>query len=236
MVDENVCGICNCQIKENTLFSGLTSNQIDIFKDHITTSFHKKREVVYMEGDDCKGLYVVRLGRVKLVRSSRSGKEHIIKILQNGDMLGLEAFYAGKKYTSTAIAMEETDLCFMERSAFFGVLRAEPDISERLITALSRELDQAYEQIGNMGLYSAREKLAHLLCSLSDEYGVKENGSIRLHLTFSRLELAEMLGITQETSIRLLKSFEGEGILDIKKKELLIKNMDALRNVGGIEE
>ena len=231
---ENVCGVCNCQIKENTFFSGLTEKQVDAFKNDIKTSFYGKREVVYLEGDECKGVYIVRLGRVKLVRSSRSGKEQIIKILTNGDLLGLEAFYSGNTYASTAITMEETDLCFLDRDAFFSILKKEPEISTRLVMALSRELDQAYAQIGNMGLFSAREKLAHLICTLADEYGSEDNGHIRLHLTFSRLEIAEMLGITQETSIRLLKSFEEEGIIDIRNKELLIKEMERLRETGGI--
>ena len=132
--------------------------------------------------------------------------------------------------------MEETDLCFLEREVFFNIMRNEPDISARLVATLSRELDHAYAQIGNMGLFSAREKLAHLICTLSGAYGVKENGGIRLHLTFSRLEIAEMLGITQETSIRLLKSFEEEGIIDIRNKELLIKDINRLREMGGVEE
>ena len=188
-----------------------------------------------MEGDECTGLYIIRLGRVKLVRTSSSGKEQIIRILEPGGLLGLEAFYDKSTYTNTAISMDETDLCYLERGAFLKILVDEPEVAIKIMAALSRELDHAYESIGNLGLMSAREKLAHLIYSLSIEYGVKEDGVVRLHLELSRLEMAELLGITQETSIRLLKSFKDEGLLEIKRKELVIKSMDELKRISGVE-
>jgi CRP-like cAMP-binding protein len=236
MREDSICALCQCLIKENTFFSDLNERQIDAFKEHIKGSIHKKRRVIYLEGDECNGLYIIRLGRVKLVRSAPSGREQIIRILEPGGLLGLEAFYNKKTYTNTAISMEDTDLCYLERSVFLDILADEPKIAVKIMAALSRELDHAYETVGNLGLMSAREKLAHLLYSLSLEYGVKENGVLSLHLNLSRLEMAELLGITQETSIRLLKSFKEEGILDIKRKELVIKALDELKRISGVED
>ena len=235
MREDSICALCQCLIKENTFFSNLNDRQIDAFKEHIKGSIHKKRKVIYMEGDECTGLYIIRLGRVKLVRTSPSGKEQIIRILEPGGLLGLEAFYDKSTYTNTAISMDDTDLCYLEKSAFLNILAQEPEVAIKIMAALSRELDHAYESIGNLGLMSAREKLAHLIYSLSIEYGVKEDGVVRLHLGLSRLEMAELLGITQETSIRLLKSFKDEGVLEIKRKELVIKSMDELKRISGVE-
>ena len=235
MREDSICALCQCLIKENTFFSDLSDRQIEAFKEHIKGSIHKKRKVIYMEGDECTGLYIIRLGRVKLVRTSPSGKEQIIRILEPGGLLGLEAFYDKSTYTNTAISMDDTDLCYLEKSAFLGILAQEPEVAIKIMAALSRELDYAYESIGNLGLMSAREKLAHLIYSLSIEYGVKEDGVVRLHLELSRLEMAELLGITQETSIRLLKSFKDEGLLEIKRKELIIKSMNELKRISGVE-
>ncbi|MBI5234128.1 MAG: Crp/Fnr family transcriptional regulator [Deltaproteobacteria bacterium] len=235
MHKDSICGICNCVIRDNTLFSALTDKQIDTFKYAIITTLHRKRDVVFMEQDTCNGLYIIRSGRVKLVRSSRRGKEQILKILQPGDIIGTEVFYNAKTYGNTAIAMEETELCYLKKDDFFEILKTEPEIAKKLIISLARELDQAYAQIGNMGLLNAREKMAHLLYTLAVEYGKSENNTVRLQLTFSRLEIAELLGITQETSIRLLKGFKDDDILDIKRKELIIKSLARLKEIGGIE-
>jgi len=232
---ESICGICMCRIKDNTLFTNLTDKEIDVFKNVVTTLGRKKKDIIFMEDDECLGLYIVRIGRVKLVRSSRDGREHIIKILLPGDLLGLEVFCDADRYASSAVVMEDTSLCFVKKADFFKVLESAPDVSRKIMMALGRELHQAYEKIGNLGLKNAKEKLAYLLHSLALEYGVGVPEGVRLHLTLSRLEIAEMLGITQETSIRLLKGFKEEGIIDIERKEIVIFSMDKLAFMGGVQ-
>ena len=107
-----------------------------------------------------------------------------------------------------------------------------PVISKKIIVALSKELKTAYDKIGEMGLKTAREKMAHLLSTLAKDYGVPQDGKIKLNLNLSRLDIAELLGITQETSIRLLKSFKDDGIIDIKRKEIIIKSLPMLESVS----
>ncbi|MBI2412168.1 MAG: Crp/Fnr family transcriptional regulator [Deltaproteobacteria bacterium] len=229
MDKDSICSLCRCHIRENTIFTGLNDAQLDAFKDVVVISSYKKRELVYLDGDECTGLYIIRTGRLKLVRSSSTGKEQIINILNPGDLLGFEVFYEGRLYKNTAVAMEDSELCYIEKNAFFKILEREPDISKKLIISLGKELNHAYERIGNLGLLNAKEKLGHLLYTLANEYGVKEDGGVKLNLTLSRLEIAELLGITQETSIRLLKSFKEDGILDIRRKEIIIKSMSRLK-------
>jgi len=232
MGNESICLLCQCQIKENTIFFDLTDEQLDCFKDVVRNSTSRKKEVIYLEEEPCTGFYVIRSGRVKLVRSSREGKEQILKILGAGELFGMEVFHEEKKHTTTAVAMDDSALCFIGKKDFFSILEREPSIARKVIIALSRELNQAYEKIGSMGLMSARGKMAHLLSSLASEYGTVENGMVRLNLNLSRIEIAELLGITQETSIRLLKSFQKEGLIDIKRKEIIIRSLDKLNETG----
>src|SRR3989304_1804441 len=97
MTQESICLLCHCRIKENALFTELTDEQLKLFQDFVVTSFYKKRDVIFIEGDACPGFYVVKNGRVKLIKTSRDGKEQIIKILQAGELLGMETFYNCKK-------------------------------------------------------------------------------------------------------------------------------------------
>ena len=232
MDKESTCSLCRCHIRENTLFTGLNDGELEAFKDVVSISSYRKKEMVFMEGDECTGLYIIRTGRVKVVRSSSSGKEQIISILNPGDMLGFEIFYEGEFYKNSAVAMEDCELCYVDKNSFFRILEKEPRITRKLIISMGKELNHTYERIGNLGLLNAREKLAHLLYTLAKEYGVKQGSGIQLSLTLSRLEIAELLGITQETSIRLLKSFKEEGILEIRRKEIFIKSLDRLKECG----
>ena len=228
----SLCLLCNCRIKDNTLFSDLTDEQLEVFKEAVKTSLHKKRDVIFVEGDPCPGFYVVKSGRVKLLKTSRDGKEQIIKILQPGELLGMETFYDGKRYGNTAMAMDDCEICFIEKRTFFDIIGRHPTIAKKIIIALSKELDNAYSKIGTMGLLNAKEKMAHLLYTLAKDYCANENGRIKLNLSLSRLEIAELLGITQETAIRLLKSFKDDGIIEIKRKEIIIKSPAKLELLG----
>ncbi|MFQ5736591.1 MAG: Crp/Fnr family transcriptional regulator [Thermodesulfobacteriota bacterium] len=229
---DSICSLCKCHIKEQALFTGLSESQLEAFKDVVVISSYRKREMVFMEGDECTGLYIIRTGRVKVVRSSSSGKEQIINIMNPGDMLGFEVFYEGKTYRNSAVAMDDSELCYIDKNSFFNILEKEPAIARKLIISMGKELNQTYERIGNLGLMNAREKLGHLLYTLAREYGVKQGSGVKLNLTLSRLEIAELLGITQETSIRLLKGFKEEGVLEIRRKEIFIKSLDRLKEFG----
>ncbi len=92
----STCLLCQCQIKENTIFFDLTDEQLDCFKNVIKNSAYRKKETIYLEDEPCTGLYVIRTGRIKLIRSSRGGKEQILKILQAGEIFGMEVFHEGK--------------------------------------------------------------------------------------------------------------------------------------------
>lgn len=227
----SVCHLCKCVVKDNTLFSDLSDKQIERFKDVITLSLHKKKDVIFWEGDPCCGFHIVKSGRVKIIRTSKDGKEQILKIAEPGEIIGMEVFYDEKEYTNTAAAMDECELCFVEKTAFFKILEEYPVISKKIIIALSKELKTAYDKIGEMGLKTAKEKMAHLLSTLAKDYGVQKDGRIKLNLNLSRLDIAALLGITQETSIRLLKSFKDAGIIDIKRKEIIIKSLPMLESV-----
>ena len=229
---EAVCALCQSSIKENTLFTGLTGDQMEAFKDVIIFVPRRRREVIFLAGDPCGGLYIIRTGRVKLLRSSRAGKEQILKILGPGDLLGFEVFYNGLNYANTAVAMDCAELCYIGKEDFFKILEVQPAVSRQLIVSMAMELKLAYERIGDLGLFNAKEKLARLLHTLASEYGVAEDGGVRLHLTLSRLEIAELLGIAQETSIRLLKSFREEGVIEIRRKDIFIKSLESLRRFG----
>jgi CRP/FNR family transcriptional regulator len=228
-----VCAVCKCRIKDNSLFKGLEDGEIEPFKDVVAGSVYSRHEMIFLSGDDSAGLYFIRTGRVKVVRSSNQGKEQILNILGPGDLLGLETLAEGGACANTAVAMDDTELCYISRAEFFDILARSPDIARKLVTSFACELGSAYDRIGTLGLLSAREKLAHLLHALATDYGVVEEGGVRLNLELSRMEIASLLGITQETSIRLLKGFKDEGILEISRREIFIKSPEELREAVG---
>ncbi len=225
------CDLCKCYIKDSTIFSDLTDEQVEAIKKIIRTIHYSRKAIIFHEGDECKGLYVVKRGKVKLLRVSKDGKEQIIDIVDPGGLLGIEILYSAPGYSTTAIAMDECEVCFIDKDSFEGLLQTYPSIARRMITALSRELNQAYGRIGLLGLMTAKQRIAHLLYTIARDQGFTD-GSAKLNLSLSRHEIGELLGITQETSIRLLRSLKEEGIIDIKGKEVIIPSLHRLKSLA----
>ncbi len=122
-----ICSLCQCHIRGNALFADLSDSELEAFKDAVTVSSCRKREIIFLGGDRTTGIYIIRKGRVKMVKSSPSGKEQIIKILNPGDLLGFEVLYDAGTYANTAVAMEDCELCHIKTSDFFRILeRTEP--------------------------------------------------------------------------------------------------------------
>lgn len=225
------CNLCKCYIKESTIFSDLTDEQIEAIKRIVKTFHYRKKTIIFHEGDGCKGLYVVKKGHVKLVRISKDGKEQIIDIVDPGGLLGIEILYNASGYSTTSIAMDDCEVCFISKESFDELLDTYPSIARRMITALSRELDNAYTKIGLLGLMTAKQRIAHLLYTIARDHGFTD-GKVKLNLSLSRHEIGELLGITQETSIRLLRSLKDEGIIDIKGKEIIIPSLHRLKAIA----
>lgn len=229
------CELCDCRFKKNTFFSILSEHELDVFSRYAVTYLCDRRESVFMEQSRTAGIYIIRTGCVKLVKRSRAGREQIIRLLYPGDLIGFEVFYNSDVYENTAVAIKASELCFLKKEDFFQIINSRPAMAGKIINAMGRELNFAYVRISNMGLMNARAKMANLICNFAAEYGVEEEGKIRLQLTLSRLEIAELLGITQETTIRLLKSFKEDGFLDINKKELKINSIESLRQIAELK-
>ena len=225
------CDLCKCYIKESTVFSDLTDEEIEATKRIVRTFRFAKKAVIFHEGEECKGLYVLKKGMVKLLRVSREGKEQIIDLVEPGGLLGVEILYNAPGHSTTAIAMEDCEVCFISKENFEDLLEVYPSIARNMIRALSRELDNAYTRIGLLGLLTAKQRLAHLLYTIATEQGYR-NGKARLKLPLSRHEIGELLGITQETSIRLLRSLKEDGIIDIKGKEIIIPSLYRLKTLA----
>lgn len=231
------CKLCDCRIKKCALFESLSEEELSNFKCVINVAIYDRKDVVYMEQDLCKGFHFIRRGRIKIVSSSKTGKEQIVKIVGEGGMLGLEAFRGDgeSKYRYSAIAMEETELCFLKSDEFFDIINNNESIMKKFICTLGTELEDSYVRISNMGLMSAKEKIANFLISIGTEYGVEVAGGIKFRVNMSRMEIGELLGITQETSIRIMKRFVKDGLLEMRGKEMFIKSPKELLEIASIE-
>lgn len=217
------------------VFCTLNDSTLKEFDQHKTNNTYKKGQVVFYEGNDAFGLYCVFSGRIKLYKTGVDGEQQIVRIASSGDLLGYRSLFADEPYSATAEVLEDASVCCIDRHAFFPALAKNPDLALEIIKKLSRELRKAEDRSVSMVQKSVRERMAELLLMLKESYGKVSKKGFVLSIQFSRAEMAELIGVTQETAIRLLSEFKGDGLIEVKDREITITDVQGLLNVARIE-
>src|SRR5580700_11020273 len=220
-----------CPVREEHLFCNLPLPAVQRLNEIKSTAVYPKSTMLFIEGQQPRGVFVLCSGKAKLYTSASDGKTIITKISESGDVLGLNATISNRPYEVTAEMMEPGQANFIARDALLQFLRQHGEVALRVAEQLSRNYYVAYEEIRTLGLTSSpAEKLAKLLLSWSDKEG-NAKASAQLKLTLTHEEIAEMIGTTRETVSRLFSDFKKENLAELKGSTLTIRNKPALEKM-----
>jgi CRP/FNR family transcriptional regulator len=196
-----------------------------------STAAYPKGAMLFIEGQQSRGVFVLCMGRAKLSTSSRDGKTIITKISEPGDVLGLNAVISNRPYEVTVEMMEPGQANFVPRDSLALLMREFPEVAARIAQQLSWNYYTAYEEIRTLGLAaSPSEKFAKLLLSWSTK-SVQTDGSSQVKLTLTHEEIGEIIGTTRETVSRLFAEFKKKQLMQLKGATLVIRSRFALEKL-----
>jgi CRP/FNR family transcriptional regulator, cyclic AMP receptor protein len=220
-----------CPVREEHLFCNLPLAAVQKLNEIKSTAVYPKSAMLFIEGQQPRGVFVLCTGKAKLSTSSSEGKTIITKISDAGDVLGLNATISNHPYEVTAEMMEPGQANFIARDALLQFLRENGEVALRVAQQLSRNYYTAYEEIRTLGLASSpAEKFAKLLLSW-DSGKENANGPFQVKVTLTHEEIAEMIGTTRETVSRLFSDFKKKQLLQVKGSTLVIRNKPALEKM-----
>lgn len=181
-------------------------------------------EEIFAEGDKAEFLPIVMSGKIKMVRFPEIGKEVIIGIFQNGEMFAVPPAFDGRNFPSTAIAIEETKLLIIYRNDFLNLLRDSNELSFAVIEWMSEMLREKTATIQNLVTASPEHRVGNVLLRLAR----KEDDSLPVKITMRRQDIAEMAGLTTETTIRAVKKLADRGLLKIVHGKIILDQPETL--------
>ena len=220
-----------CPVREEHLFCNLSMSALQKLNEIKSTAVYPKSAVLFIEGQQPRGVFVLCSGKVKLSTSSSEGKTLITKLSEPGDVLGLNAAISNHPYEVTAEMIEPGQANFIPRDALQHFLKEHGEVALRVAEQLSRNYYTAYEEIRTLGLTtSPAEKFAKLLLSWYPEK-VQPNGHAQVKLTLTHEEIGEMIGTTRETVSRLFSDFKKKQLLQVKGSTLVLRNKTALEKL-----
>jgi CRP-like cAMP-binding protein len=189
-------------------------------------------QAIYFESDPGDHLYLVAMGKVKLMRNTTSGREVVLDILQGGEYFGNLTTLSGRGYTETAIA--QTDCCILQISApkFEQVLNLHPDVTLKVLKAVGQRLEESQEIVKQLSVYSVDQRIAAALVRLARKLGEQKQKGVLIQLPFSRQDLAAMTGATIETVSRVMSRFSGDGLVSTGRKWVVVNDLEGLERIA----
>jgi len=209
-------------IKRCHLFSGVTADDLTLLTDICREVTSSRGDVLFSQGDQADGFYVVATGKVKIYKLSPEGKERILHIVQPGDTFAEAAIFGDGCYPAFAEALCSSALIFFPRHDFLQLLHSQSHIAINMIGGLSRFLRQFATQIEDLTFKDVPGRLARYLLDLGgDCQSVVE-------LPVSKSQLASNLGTVSETLSRTFRKLSDEAIISVSGKRIEIHDSDRL--------
>ena len=222
-----------CPHREDRLFCNLSGPALQTLARITSPASYPKGAILYVEGQEPRGVFILCAGRVKLSTTSADGRTLILRIGESGDVLGMPATVTGKPYELTADVLEPTQANFIHRQDFLDFLRDHGDAALRVAQQLGEIYHSAVAEMRNIGLsHSVVEKLARFILDLSPNED-EGKGDVRVTLTLTHEEIAQMIGASRETVTRVFTDFKKKQLLQVKGSTLIIKNKPALESLLG---
>ena len=208
----------NCKI---SVFSDLTDREFDTLNFEKKIVQLQKGQVLFLQDTKPHGLYCVKKGKLKVYRRGSEGKEQIVRLATDADVVGYRALISDENYQCCAAALEETTLCYVPKKLVQTMMDENVSISKKIMKLLTDDLKNAETKISDLAQKPVRERVAETLLTLKKKYGVESDG-VTLNVTLSREELANLVGTATESLIRILSEFKKEGLLELAQKKIKI--------------
>ncbi len=217
-------------IAKNELFEDLDDAGLEQLAGMARLEKFPKGKKIFGEGEDPKFFTMVFSGQVKVYKTSSEGQDLILEVFGKNDAFGTVALLDGMGYPANAAPIQEASVLLIRQEDFFKFIESHPALALKIIRDLGRRLRMATGKIMSLTFRDVQSKMANLLFNLAQEHGEKVPGGTRIALPLTRQEMANMIGITIETAIRVLSLFRKEKIIDTQGKEILISDMEKLRD------
>lgn len=191
-----------------------------------------KGSMLFSEGDESDSLYTVVTGRVKVFKTTARGTDVILEIFGPGDSVGAVAVYESRRYPASAVALEPTACLLIPRHAFFSLLETYPTLVRGLLVGLTHRLVELTNRLAELSGGRVEARLARFFLKLAQDMGQPRDEGTFIPLALSRQELADMIGTTIETSIRIMSRWGKQDIVRTEKDGFLVVDRSALETVA----
>ncbi|MDY0090798.1 MAG: Crp/Fnr family transcriptional regulator [Flavobacteriaceae bacterium] len=219
-----------CIVREFSSLKSLSKDELVKIANCKTSYTIKKGESIFREGESVNGIFCIKEGVCKLSKLSPNGKDHIVKLVKPGDLLGQRSMISDEPTNLSATALEDMQVCFLPKQEVLHFFNQNNQFSMNVMRSICGDLKDADDHMVSMAQKTVRERLAETLLYLEETFGKDKDNSLRIQL--SREELAGIIGTATESCIRLLSEFNKNGWISLTGKKISISDKNKLKRIA----
>ncbi len=206
-------------------FQDLTPDDLNRIGPYFQEYRFRRGQYLFWENDQAERIYVIKSGRVRLLKTAASGKEMVLEVMVPGQICGGTTLF-GDIHRSGAQAVEPTEVYGMSRASYDELLVRYPRIARGIIKYLGAKLMDAHDVIISLVSSKVESRIAAVIVRLCENHGSPTKDGIMINIRLTRQDIADIVGSTVETTIRIISKLQKEGFLSTVKGRLLVKNID----------
>jgi CRP/FNR family transcriptional regulator len=214
------------------LFAGLKEEDLKRIRAIASLKKVEKKEILFSDGEEARGFYVILSGKIKLYKVSAEGKEQILHVVSAPDAFAEAALFLEGSYPAFAEALTDCQLLFFPKRDFIRLIEKNPQLSINMIVTLSHYLKRFASLIEELSLKEVSSRVAKYLIDLQMKSTKEGKSPKEVELDLSKTQLALKLGTISETLSRTLAKMKAKGIIDVKRNKILILNRGTLEELA----
>ncbi|MDD5306934.1 MAG: Crp/Fnr family transcriptional regulator [Deltaproteobacteria bacterium] len=221
------------KMKMFTVFSEVPDDRLRQMARETTVLEVARHDMVWNEGDTPRLLYLIVAGRVKIIKHSETGKDVIIEIFGPRDAIGESDMLVGSTYSTAAVCLSHTTLLCVPRSQILDLLSTVPGMALRSLRGMARRQRMLTQKIKELAAGGVEYRIAHLLLKLADRIGEESpDADVMIPIVLSRQDIADLVGTTVETAIRVMSRWRKMDIVTNEKRGIVIRDRETLEDLA----
>src|SRR5690606_5602444 len=172
-----------CIVREFSALKVLEKGDLLKIANCKTSITVKKGENIFEEGQNINGVFCIKSGVCKISKLSDNGKNHIVKLISKGELLGQRSLINEESLNLTATALEDMQVCFIPKTEIIGFFHSNSNFSMEILRNICEDLKEADNDLVNMAQKTVKERLARTLLYLQDKFGTDTDSTLKIQLS-----------------------------------------------------
>ncbi len=211
-------------LRKNLFFQGLGESSLEELSTQTSLRQYERGEALFWEGDPCAGLHILESGSVKLFRVSPQGRQHILRVVQEGETFNEVPVFDSGENPVNAEALEATQIWVVEANAVHDMMEKDPEYALRIIQSLGKMLRHLVQMASEMAFLQVTHRLARLINETPAQELSGEGGT-----RWTQEQMAARLGTVREVVARSLRELERSGAIQMENRRISISNRNVLQ-------